>query len=184
MGVSLPTVPFVISGSGDDAAAATRRPGRGSDERGPGTVPRVNRLRRRAPDALALVFTGSGVVHLLRPQSFAAIMPRAIPARHHRKLIYLSGLVELTCAGGLFRRTRWAGPASVATLAAIFPANVQMAWIRVRAAIPGWPIGPPWPGADCPCRFPWSGPPFRPDPDAARRRRGRRRPPPAGGRTD
>ena len=54
-------------------------------------------------------------------------MPRAIPQEHHTNLIYASGVAELICAVGLFRRTRWAAPASVAVLVAIFPANVQMA---------------------------------------------------------
>jgi uncharacterized membrane protein len=36
-------------------------------------------------------------------------------------------VAELICAVGLFRRTRWGAAASVAVLAAIFPANVQMA---------------------------------------------------------
>jgi len=54
-------------------------------------------------------------------------MPRAIPEEHHTKLIYASGVVELVCAAGLVRRTRWASAASIATLAAVFPANVQMA---------------------------------------------------------
>jgi uncharacterized membrane protein len=87
----------------------------------------VVRLRRRAPLALAAVFVASGIVHLVRPQAFASIMPRAIPERHHTNLIYVSGLAELVCATGLIRRTRWAAPASIATLAAVFPANVQMA---------------------------------------------------------
>jgi uncharacterized membrane protein len=87
----------------------------------------VHSLRRRAPLALAAVFTTSGVVHLVRPQAFASIMPRAIPEERHTALIYASGLVELVCAVGLARRTRWAAAASVATLAAVFPANVQMA---------------------------------------------------------
>ena len=87
----------------------------------------MNRLRRYAPVVLANVFVASGTVHLVRPQSFAGIMPRTIPGRHHKSLIYLSGLAELACAVGLFRRTRWAAPASVAVLGAVFPANVQMA---------------------------------------------------------
>jgi uncharacterized membrane protein len=87
----------------------------------------VGNLRSRAPLALAAAFTTSGVVHLVRPQAFASIMPRAIPEEHHTTLIYASGLVELACAAGLVRRTRWAAAASVATLAAVFPANVQMA---------------------------------------------------------
>jgi len=87
----------------------------------------VSNLRRRAPLALAALFAGSGVVHLVRPQAFAPIMPRALPQEHHTALIYASGLAELVCAVGLLRRTRWAAGASVATLAAVFPANVQMA---------------------------------------------------------
>jgi uncharacterized membrane protein len=92
-----------------------------------GTVQKVNRLRRYAPVVLANAFVASGAVHLVRPQAFASLMPRAIPGRHHRSLIYVSGVAELVCAFGLFRRTRWAAPASVAVLGAVFPANVQMA---------------------------------------------------------
>jgi len=84
-------------------------------------------LRSRAPLALAAVFTGSGIVHLVRPQTYAAIMPRAIPSAHHSTLISVSGLAELACAAGLIRRSRWAAATSVAVLAAVFPANVQMA---------------------------------------------------------
>jgi uncharacterized membrane protein len=87
----------------------------------------MSRLRQRAPKWLAAAFGTSGVVHLVRPQAFAAIMPRAIPERHHTNLIYASGVAELVCAAGLLRRTRWAAPASVAVLAGVFPANVQMA---------------------------------------------------------
>jgi uncharacterized membrane protein len=87
----------------------------------------VVRLRSRAPLGLAAVFLGSGIVHLVRPRVFAAIMPRAIPEQHHTNLIYASGLAELVCAAGLARRTRWAAAASIATLASVFPANLQMA---------------------------------------------------------
>jgi uncharacterized membrane protein len=87
----------------------------------------VTRLRRRAPDVLAVAFTTSGVVHFVRPQVFMPIMPRAIPEAQHKNLIYLSGLAELICAIGLIRRSRWASAASIAILAAVFPANVQMA---------------------------------------------------------
>jgi uncharacterized membrane protein len=84
-------------------------------------------VRQKLSLALAAAFAGSAGVHLLRPQSFASIMPRSIPQAQHTNLIYASGVAELICAIGLFRRTRWAGPASVAVLAAIFPANLQMA---------------------------------------------------------
>lgn len=66
-------------------------------------------------------------MHFVRPRSFDAIMPRVLPARWHRALIYVSGAAELVCAVGLFRRARWASAASIAVLAAVFPANLQMA---------------------------------------------------------
>lgn len=64
---------------------------------------------------------------MVAPQVFGSIMPRVIPERYHRALIYISGAVELVCAVGLVRRTRWASPLSTAVLVAVFPANVQMA---------------------------------------------------------
>jgi uncharacterized membrane protein len=85
-------------------------------------------LQRKGSLALAVAFAGSAGVHLVRPRSFESIMPRAIPQEHHTNLIYASGVAELMCAIGLFRRTRWASPASVAVLAAVFPANLQMAF--------------------------------------------------------
>jgi len=87
----------------------------------------MTRSRQGAPLALAGLFTASGIVHLVRPQFFESIMPRSIPARHHRALVYLSGIAELACAAGLARRTRWASAASTAVLVTVFPANVQMA---------------------------------------------------------
>ncbi len=84
-------------------------------------------LRRTAPLVLAGAFGTSGIVHLVRPSSFDAIMPRLVPARLHRALIYASGAVELACAAGLVRSDRWASPLSIAVLVGVFPANVQMA---------------------------------------------------------
>jgi uncharacterized membrane protein len=73
------------------------------------------------------MFLTSGVTHLVRPQAFAAIMPRALPERTHRALIYASGVAELVSAVGLLGGKRWAATASAVVLAAVFPANVQMA---------------------------------------------------------
>jgi uncharacterized membrane protein len=42
-------------------------------------------------------------------------------------LIAVSGIAELVCAAGLFRRERWAGPASALLLVAVFPSNVWFA---------------------------------------------------------
>jgi len=87
----------------------------------------MSRLRARAPLGLAGVFGVAGLLHFLRPAFFDALMPRLLPARLHRPLIYGSGAAELACAYGLVRRTRWAGTASTAVLLAVWPANLQMA---------------------------------------------------------
>lgn len=79
-------------------------------------------------------FAGSGVIHLVRPEVFEPMVPRMLPRR--RELVYVSGVAELFCAAGLVApRTRSAaGLASAGLLAAVFPANVQMAADAWRAA--------------------------------------------------
>ena len=54
-------------------------------------------------------------------------MSRALPRK--KELVYASGVAELACAAGLLhpRTRRPAGWASAGLLAAVFPANVQMA---------------------------------------------------------
>jgi uncharacterized membrane protein len=54
-------------------------------------------------------------------------VPKPLP--HKRELVYASGVAELACAAGLLhpRTRRPAGLASAVLLAALFPANVQMA---------------------------------------------------------
>ena len=55
--------------------------------------------------ASAVAFASSGVVHLVRPQTFEPMVPRVLPA--HRGLVYVSGVAELVCAAGLLHpRTR------------------------------------------------------------------------------
>jgi len=75
---------------------------------------------------LAALLATSGVLHLVRPQVFESIIPRALPS--HRALVYVSGVVELLCAAGLLlpATRRPAGYASAALLVVVFPANVQM----------------------------------------------------------
>jgi uncharacterized membrane protein len=75
---------------------------------------------------LALLFLASGTTHLVRPQVFEQIVPRALPAT--RGIVYASGVAELVCAVGLLTsRTRYAsGWASAALLVTVFPANLQM----------------------------------------------------------
>lgn len=76
---------------------------------------------------LAGLFVTSGTLHFISPRRFEAIVPHQLPAR--RALVYGSGAAELVCAAGLaIPRSRGAaGLASAALLAAVLPANVQMA---------------------------------------------------------
>lgn len=87
-----------------------------------GRAARTAALLRRG---VTVAFGVSGVVHLVRPQVFTPIVPRGLPAP--RRLVHLSGVAELACAGGLLAGAAWAGPAGAALLLAIWPANVSMA---------------------------------------------------------
>jgi uncharacterized membrane protein len=82
--------------------------------------------------AIAAGFLGSGTVHLVRPQVFLGMIPRALPAP--KAIVYASGVAEFALAAALVRRTRWAGPASVAFLVGVLPAHVQMALDATAAA--------------------------------------------------
>lgn len=72
-------------------------------------------------------FAVSGVIHLVRPETFEPIIPRPL-RRWSRPLVLASGVAELACAAGLMHaRTRpVAGLASTALLTAVWPANAQM----------------------------------------------------------
>ena len=76
---------------------------------------------------LAAAFVGAGVLHLVKPRMFEAIVPPALPAP--RLLVYLSGVAEMLGGVGLLvpaLRT-WAGWGLAALLVAVFPANLYMA---------------------------------------------------------
>jgi uncharacterized membrane protein len=105
--------------------------------------------RAHAPWVVALAFTLSGVVHLVRPSTFTGMVPKFLPAK--QPLVYVSGVAELTCAVGLWRRDRWAAFAGTGLLLVIWPANLQMAitaqeghdvgrqivyWVRMPLQIP------------------------------------------------
>ena len=98
---------------------------------------------------VAAAFSVSGVIHLLDPREFTPIVPHFLP--DSTGLVYASGVAELICAYGLWRRQRWAGLAATALLVAIWPANLQAAitaqntgdlsnevisWIRFPLQIP------------------------------------------------
>ncbi|MGI8751082.1 MAG: DoxX family protein [Acidimicrobiales bacterium] len=94
------------------------------DNEGNGAI-RSGRWRRRSPWIVAAAFSISGVVHLVHPTTFTRIVPDFLPAK--TALVYASGVAELICAAGLWRRARWAGIAAAVLLVAIWPANLQMA---------------------------------------------------------
>lgn len=75
---------------------------------------------------LAALFLVSGTTHLVRPQVFEPLIPRALPAP--RGLVYASGVAEIACGAGLLhpRTRRLAGWASAALLLVVYPGNVQM----------------------------------------------------------
>lgn len=75
---------------------------------------------------LAGLFLVSGTTHLLKPEVFEPLIPRALPAP--RGLVYASGVAEIACAAGMLypRTRRVAGWASAALLLAVYPGNVQM----------------------------------------------------------
>ncbi len=75
--------------------------------------------------AVAGIFAASGTLHVVRPSAFDELMPPWLPEPVVVNL--LAGAVELVCAYGLLTRRRWAGPASAATLLAVWPSNLQFA---------------------------------------------------------
>jgi uncharacterized membrane protein len=76
---------------------------------------------------LAAFYLVAGALHFARPRVYEAIMPDVLPAK--RALVHASGAAEIAGgAGVLHPRTRVAaGWWLIATLVAIFPANVHMA---------------------------------------------------------
>lgn len=76
---------------------------------------------------LGAVFIGAGVLHFLKPEPYESIVPDALPA--HRELVYASGVAEILGGAGVLssRAAPWAGWWLIATMLAVFPANVAMA---------------------------------------------------------
>jgi len=80
-----------------------------------------------AARAFGPFFVFAGIMHFVIPRAYEAIVPDWLPAR--RAVVQASGVAEI--AGGLavlHPRTRRLGSRfSVATLLAVFPANLHMA---------------------------------------------------------
>jgi uncharacterized membrane protein len=93
-------------------------------------VPRV--LRRLCGP----FFVFAGAMHFLRPRFYLAIMPPYLP--RHRELVYASGVAEVVGGVGLMTPLRRpAGWWLIATLLAVFPANVHMAMHPEDFRLPG-----------------------------------------------
>jgi uncharacterized membrane protein len=73
------------------------------------------------------VFIFAGTLHFVIPRAYESIVPDYLPA--HRAVVYASGVAEIAGGAGLLHpRTRRLGSLwSIATLIAVFPANVHMA---------------------------------------------------------
>ena len=72
-------------------------------------------------------FIFAGVMHFVIPKVYESIVPDYLPAK--RTLVYASGVAEIAGgAGTMIPKTRRAGGLfSIATLVAVFPANLHMA---------------------------------------------------------
>jgi uncharacterized membrane protein len=82
-------------------------------------------------------FVVAGALHFAKPRMYEAIMPPWLP--RHRELVYASGLAEMAGGAGLMtqRLRRPAGWWLIATLVAVFPANVHMALNPDDFEVPG-----------------------------------------------
>jgi uncharacterized membrane protein len=112
---------------------------------------------------LAGIFVVSGILHLVFPKPYVAIVPKPLP--YKKELVYASGVLEIGCAALLTqqRTRRLAGVLSFGLLLAVFPANVQM-------AMDGWRSGkaPLWYKIGLLLRLPLQIPPLRWSLEAAR----------------
>lgn len=87
--------------------------------------------------ALAAVLVGSGVMHLLRPRVFDAIVPRWLPPSR-RFWTVSSGVAEVAVGLAVAdpRTRRLGGFAAAGLFVAVFPANVWMAWLWRDRPVP------------------------------------------------
>jgi uncharacterized membrane protein len=83
-------------------------------------------------------FVLAGLMHFVIPRSYAAIVPDWLPA-NRRLVVYASGVAEIAGGVGVIHPStrRVASWWSVATLIAVFPANVHMTLHPDRYTVPG-----------------------------------------------
>ncbi len=72
-------------------------------------------------------FVFAGVMHFVIPRTYRRIVPPYVPAPE--AVVYASGVAEIAGGAGLMlsRRRRLAGWWLIATMIAVFPANLHMA---------------------------------------------------------
>jgi uncharacterized membrane protein len=93
------------------------------------------------PKPLGAFWIFAGIMHFVIPKQYTSIMPDYLPA--HKELVAASGVAEI--AGGLMvlhPKTRPVGRWwLIATLAAVFPANIWMAQKPERYSnLPRWAL--------------------------------------------
>lgn len=95
---------------------------------------------------VVVLFTASGVLHLVRPSAFEAQVPDFLPAQ--TAVVVVSGVLELVCAALMVwpRTRRLGGLAAALLLVAVFPGNLWQtfeAWQDHRAgdATTGYLVG-------------------------------------------
>jgi uncharacterized membrane protein len=87
------------------------------------------------------VMAAAGINHFVNPEFYLKIVPQGLPA--HEALVLWSGVAELVGALGTMhpRTRRGAGWFLIATLVAVYPANVYMAITPERFSnIPQWAL--------------------------------------------
>ena len=87
------------------------------------------------------VMVAAGVNHFVNPEFYLKIVPSVLP--YPDALVYLSGVAEIAGALGTMhpRTRRPAGSFLIATLVAVYPANIYMAVNPDRfASIPQWAL--------------------------------------------
>lgn len=87
---------------------------------------RIPKIKTLSKIPLGLLFLSSGICHFAYTETFLRMMPPELP--WHRELVLISGAVEIALAILFFspRHERLAAWGLIATLVAIFPANLHM----------------------------------------------------------
>ena len=82
-------------------------------------------------------FVAAGTLHFTHTRMYQRTMPPYVPA--HREMVLASGVAEIAGGLGLMhpRTRRAAGWWLIATLVAVFPANVHMALHPEQFRVPG-----------------------------------------------